>query len=289
MRLDVDELLELVELAVHLEHGNLLAEEGVGAVEELDAGVGARELAAAGDPGDGGALVEEVGRVEVLDTLLHDHAHAQDLALVVVGDELRGEHLDDDVGVRLLGVDERVEVGLARLDGGLDGLQGVATLGHVALDLPGELHVVGDVEVDLEVEHLAHALIREGVEALEDQDVGGLDRLRGVHHAGDVVVDALLHGLTLLERLDLVVHEVCGSKGGTGRSVSSPSRRFAMNNPACHLAPRISPSVKTTGGGASCAARRGKNTVIRACVLRVRCAAPARSSGRIRPARGARH
>jgi hypothetical protein len=46
--------------------------------------VGARELAAARDPADGGALVEQVRRVEVLHTLLHDHAHAQDLALDVV-------------------------------------------------------------------------------------------------------------------------------------------------------------------------------------------------------------
>ena len=30
------------------------------------------------------------------------------------------------------------------------------------LDLPGELDVVGDVEVDLEVEHVADALVGEG-------------------------------------------------------------------------------------------------------------------------------
>ena len=84
----------------------------------------------------------------------------------------------------------------------------MATLGHVTLDLPRELDVVGDVEVDLEVEHVANALVREGVEALEDEDVRGLDLLRGVEHAGDVVVDRLLDGLALLERLDLVVHEV---------------------------------------------------------------------------------
>jgi hypothetical protein len=46
------------------------------------------------------------------------------------------------------------------------------------------------------------------VEALEDQDVGGHNLLGGVHHAGDVVVDALLHGLALLQVLDLLVHEV---------------------------------------------------------------------------------
>ena len=218
--LDVDELLELVELAVHLEHGNLLTEEGVGSVEELDARVRAGQLAAAGDPRDGGALVEKVGGVKVLDTLLHDHAHAEDLALVVVGDELGGEHLDDDIGVLLLGVDELVEVGLARLDRSLDGLERVATLGHVALNLPGELNVIGDIEVNLEVEHLTDTLVREGVEALENENVGGFNLLGGVEHASDVVVDGLVHGLALLERLDLVVHEVCYGMGNAIQSAN---------------------------------------------------------------------
>ena len=232
MGLDVDELLELVELAVHLEDGDLLAKEGVGAVEELDARVRAGELAAAGDPRNGGALVEEVGGVEVLDTLLHDHANAEDLALVVVGDELGGEHLDHDVGILLLGVDELIEIGLARLDGSLDGLEGVTTLGHVTLDLPGELDVVGDVEVDLEIEHVADALVGEGVETLEDKDGGGLDLLGGVEHAGDVVVDGLVDRLALHESLGLLVHEVCrgGRGGGPGQLRNFDKAEFAIEN-----------------------------------------------------------
>mmetsp|Transcript_1364 Transcript_1364/g.2031 ORF Transcript_1364/g.2031 Transcript_1364/m.2031 type:complete len:261 (-) Transcript_1364:656-1438(-) len=145
VRLHVNELLQLVELAVHLQYGHLLAEEGVGAVEELDARVRARKLAATGDPRDGGALIEQVGGLKIVHTLLHDHAHAQDLTLVVVGDELRGEHLDDHVGEGLLGIHKGVKVGLARFDGSLNGLQRVAALGHVALDLPRELDIVGDV------------------------------------------------------------------------------------------------------------------------------------------------
>jgi hypothetical protein len=109
---------------------------------------------------------------EELLALLLDEAHAQDLALIVV-DQLRGQHLDDHVGVLLLGVDVGVKVGLAALDGLLDGVQAVAALRHVALDLPRKLDLVGDVEVDLEVDQLADALVEEGVEALDDQDLGG--------------------------------------------------------------------------------------------------------------------
>ena len=172
------------------------------------------ELAAAGDPRNGGALVEEVGGVEVLDTLLHDHANAEDLALVVVGDELGGEHLDHDVGILLLGVDELIEIGLARLDGSLDGLEGVTTLGHVTLDLPGELDVVGDVEVDLEIEHVADALVGKGWRPSRIRMEGDSIFSAGVEHAGDVVVDGLVDRLALHESLGLLVHEVCRGRGG---------------------------------------------------------------------------
>lgn len=100
----VDELVELVELAVHLEHRHLVAIVGVWPVEELDAGVRACELASAGNPGDRGALVEEVDGLEEWHTLLHHHAYPQDLPFVVVGDELSGQHLDDYIGVLFLGV-----------------------------------------------------------------------------------------------------------------------------------------------------------------------------------------
>ena len=60
-----DSLLEVVELAVHLQHRDVVAQELVGAVGELDARVGAGQLLAAGRPLDRGALVEEVAGVEV--------------------------------------------------------------------------------------------------------------------------------------------------------------------------------------------------------------------------------
>ena len=43
------------------------------------------------------------------------HARAEDLALLVIRDELGGKHLDNDVRLAPLGGDERVEVGLAGL------------------------------------------------------------------------------------------------------------------------------------------------------------------------------
>ena len=160
------------------------------------------------DPRDGGTLVEQERRVEVGDVLLHDHAHTQNLTFVVIRNELRREHLDDDVGVLLLRVDEGVEIRLARLDGRLDGLERVTTLGHVALNLPRKLNLVGDVQVNLEIKHVAHALVGERVKTFEDEHLRGFNLLRRVEHARDVVVDRLIDSLTLLERLDLFVHQI---------------------------------------------------------------------------------
>ena len=80
-----------------------------------------------------------------------------------------GEHLDDEVSVGFLGVNVLVKVGFAGLDGGLNVLQAVAALLHVALNLPRELDLGRDVEVDLVVAQLRHALVEEGVEALDDE------------------------------------------------------------------------------------------------------------------------
>ena len=72
---------------------HLLAVVGVGAVEELDAGERAGELAAAGDPGDGGALIKQEGGLEEVDALLLNEAHAQHLALLLIRYELGRQHL----------------------------------------------------------------------------------------------------------------------------------------------------------------------------------------------------
>ena len=56
--LNVNKLLDVVEGTVHLQNLNFTAEEAIGTGGELDTGVGAAKLLAAGSPLDGGALVE---------------------------------------------------------------------------------------------------------------------------------------------------------------------------------------------------------------------------------------
>lgn len=107
--------LKVVELAVHLDDRHLVVVVRVWAVGELDAREGAGQLAAAGHPRDGGALVEQEGGVEEFMAFLLHHAGAEDLALGVVGDELGGQHLDHHVGLAPLGGDEGIEVGLTGL------------------------------------------------------------------------------------------------------------------------------------------------------------------------------
>lgn len=84
---------------------------------------------------------------------------------------LSRSHLDDHVCVLLLWVDVGIEVGLAGLNGLLDAVQAVATLSHVTLDLPCELDLVRDIQVDLEVNQVAHTLVVEGVQALNHKDL----------------------------------------------------------------------------------------------------------------------
>ena len=81
------------------EQPHLLAKVSVRAVLEFDAGEGAGELAAAGNPGNGAALIKEVGGVIQLDALLLDHPHSQHLALLLTGDELGGQHLQQIMAI----------------------------------------------------------------------------------------------------------------------------------------------------------------------------------------------
>ncbi len=71
----------------------LLAIVGVRSIEELDAREGASELAATGNPRDGGSLVKQEAGVEELDTLLLDESHTQHLALLLIRNQLSGQHL----------------------------------------------------------------------------------------------------------------------------------------------------------------------------------------------------
>lgn len=74
-------------------NAHLLAVVGVWSIEELNAGEGTCELAAARDPRNGGALVKKEAGVEELDALLLNEAHSQYLALLLIRDELGWQHL----------------------------------------------------------------------------------------------------------------------------------------------------------------------------------------------------
>ena len=97
----------------------------------------------------------------------------------------------------------------------------MSALHHIPLDLPRELDLVRDVEVDREVQQVAHALVDEGVEPLDDDNGGGLDLLGGVEGPVDVVVDGFHDALPVLEVVELLVHEVelllLGVEGGPAR------------------------------------------------------------------------
>ena len=71
----------------------LLSVVGVRPIEELDPWEGAGELTTTGDPRNGGALVKQEAGVEELDALLLDQAHSQNLALLLIWDQLSGQHL----------------------------------------------------------------------------------------------------------------------------------------------------------------------------------------------------
>mmetsp|Transcript_16818 Transcript_16818/g.40227 ORF Transcript_16818/g.40227 Transcript_16818/m.40227 type:complete len:217 (-) Transcript_16818:220-870(-) len=93
----------------------------------------------------------------------------------------------------------------------------MSALLHVALDLPVELHIGADVEVQAEVDEVTNALVDEGVKALDDDDGSGLDLLGRVERSVDVVVDGLHDGLAVLEGLHVLEHEVELLLGGVER------------------------------------------------------------------------
>mmetsp|Transcript_6980 Transcript_6980/g.42763 ORF Transcript_6980/g.42763 Transcript_6980/m.42763 type:complete len:249 (-) Transcript_6980:434-1180(-) len=208
MRLHINELIELVKLAIHLQNRYFLTIVSVWAVEELDTRVTACQLAAARNPADGGTLVVEVHRGEVFHALLLDHPHAQHLALIVIRNQLGWQHLDDNIRHLLLRIDVSIKIRLASLNGCFDGLKGMTSLGHVTLDLPGKLNIIRDVEVDLEVQQVTHTLVKEWVEPLNDQDVRCFDGLCRIQDSRHMVVDGFVYWLSLPQGFYLVIHEV---------------------------------------------------------------------------------
>ena len=79
----------------------------------------------------------------------------------------------------------------------------MTTLSHITLNLPGELGLVRDVEIDAEINELVHAVIKERVETLNDEDLRGFNGLRGIEETRDVIVDGLVNRLTFLQSFNL--------------------------------------------------------------------------------------
>ena len=205
-RLNVNNLLDVVEGSVHFENLGILSEVLFRSVGELDSWGGGRKLGGGRGPFDLGALIEEVAGVEVGNTFLLDATNTEGLLVFLV--KLGWQNFNDQVSILLLGVDVGIEVGLTGFDGGHDGFEGVSTLFHVTLDLPVELDFIGDVKVEGEVKEVANTLVVHGVKTFEDDDGGGLDGFGGVEGSVNVVVDGLADGFSVLEGLNLLVHEV---------------------------------------------------------------------------------
>mmetsp|Transcript_81113 Transcript_81113/g.180263 ORF Transcript_81113/g.180263 Transcript_81113/m.180263 type:complete len:454 (+) Transcript_81113:3-1364(+) len=126
-----------------------------------------------------------------------------------VGQSLvRGLVPQDHVRVGLLRVDVRREVWLALLDVCLHLLLSPTALRDIASHLPSKFHFVHDVDVDSEVECFANAIVHDGMQALNDHNLVGLDQLRGILEARVVVVDRLVDGLPRLQRRHLRIHEL---------------------------------------------------------------------------------
>ena len=95
-----------------------------------------------------------------------------------------------------------VGVSLSHLPGlntGLNRLKRVSTFLHVPLDLPRELNLIANIQIKAEIKQIPDPRIVHGVEALYDDDGGGLDSFGGVEGAVDVVVDGLGDCLAVLQ------------------------------------------------------------------------------------------
>jgi hypothetical protein len=132
-----------------------------------------------------------------------DEADAEDFTFLLVRDKLGRQDLDDHVSLLLLRIDVGIEIGLTGVDGSLDRFQRVTTLGHVTLDLPGELSLIRDIQIDTEINEIVDTVIVERVETFNDEDLGGLNAFSRVEETRDMIVNGLFNSLARLEGLDL--------------------------------------------------------------------------------------
>ena len=151
-------------------------------------------------------MVEDVAGAEVFDSLFLDALDAKSLLVFLV--KFSGKNLNDEIRELLLGVDVGVEVGFTGFDRGHDGLKRMTTLFHVTLDLPVKLDLRRDVEVKSEVKEITNTFVVHGVETFENDDRGGFNGLGSVERSIDVVVDWLADSLSVLESLNLLVHQI---------------------------------------------------------------------------------
>mmetsp|Transcript_19235 Transcript_19235/g.28327 ORF Transcript_19235/g.28327 Transcript_19235/m.28327 type:complete len:227 (+) Transcript_19235:677-1357(+) len=84
----------------------------------------------------------------------------------------------------------------------------MSTLLHITLDLPVKLNIIRDIKVKGEVKKVTYALVVHGVKSLENDDRGGLNSLGGIKGSVYVVVNGLFDGVSVLQGLDLLEHQV---------------------------------------------------------------------------------
>jgi hypothetical protein len=223
VRFNVNKLLNVVKVSIHLENGNVSSKVLLLSVGQLDSGGGGRKLFGRGSPFDFRSLVKEVGGGEVRNSLLLDGTDLK--GLLVLGVEVGGEDLNNVVGVLLLGLDVGIEIGLTGLNGSHDRLKRVTTLLHITLDLPVELDIGRDIKVKGEVDEFADTVINEGVKSLNNDNGGGFNLLGSIKSSIDVVVDGLHDSLSLLKSLNVLVHKVelllSGVKSSKTRDLTS--------------------------------------------------------------------
>ncbi len=119
-----------------------------------------------------------------------------------------GLERDDDVGVVALRPDERFGVGLAPVELGEHLVGRVAAARAVALHLPVAAKLLGRVEVDAHVEHLAQLRVGEGVQPLGDHEPPGREVLGRGERAVDVRVVRLHDRLALAQVAEVLREDV---------------------------------------------------------------------------------
>jgi len=205
-RLNVDKFLNVVKVSVHFNNLNVLAKVLVVVGSKLDTGGRAAKLVGSRSPLNLGSFVKQVARIEVLYTELLDALDLERLLVFLV--EIGWENLNDQVSILLLGINVGIEVRLAGFNGGHDGFERVTTLFHITLDLPVELDIRRDVEVESKVEKVSDTGVVHRVQTFKDDDRSGNNFLRFIKGSVNVIVDWLLDGFSVLEGLDLLKHEV---------------------------------------------------------------------------------